>query len=157
MLVIRLQRTGRKGHAQYRLVAQDSRFSVSSGRVVSYLGSYNPHTKEAKIDGEAVAKYLDNGAQVSDRVAGLLKANGIKLPDWVKASTPSKRAIRNPEKLRRNRPEEPKEEPAPVAEEAPAEETPVTEEAAPVAEVAEEVAETPAAEPTPEEPAAKTE
>jgi small subunit ribosomal protein S16 len=104
MLAIRMQRTGRKGHAQYRLVAQDSRFSPTSGRVVAYLGSYNPHTKEAVIDGEKVSTYLANGAQPSDRAAKLLKKEGIKLPDWVKISPDKKREIRNPEKLRRNRP-----------------------------------------------------
>lgn len=106
MLTIRLKRTGRRGHAQYRLVAQDSRFSPSSGRVVAYLGSYNPHTKEATIDGEKVSAYLSNGAQPSDRAAKLLKSEGIKLPDWVQQPADKKREIRNPEKLRRNRPTE---------------------------------------------------
>lgn len=139
MLVIRLQRTGRKGHAQFRVVVQDSRRTPTSGRVVASLGHYNPHTKETVINKEKAQFYLDHGAQPSDRVAGLLKKEGVKLPDWVKLPEQQSREIRNPEKLRRNQPkEEPvkAEEPAAeevvaeaeTAEEKPAEET--TEESA---------------------------
>jgi hypothetical protein len=35
MLAIRMQRTGRKGHAMFRVVVQDSRLTPSSGRVVA--------------------------------------------------------------------------------------------------------------------------
>ncbi len=105
MLAIRLQRTGRKGHAQYRMIVQDSHRAPSSGKVVTFLGSYNPHTKVATIDKEKAQRFLDNGAQPSDRVAGLLKKEGVTLPKWVTVSAPGKRAIRNPEKLRRNQPE----------------------------------------------------
>lgn len=104
MLSIRMQRTGRHGHAQYRLIVQDSRFSPTSGRVVAFLGSYDPHTKQATVNGEKVAEYLDNGAQPSDRVAKLLQKEGIKLPDWVKISPEKSREVRNPDKLRKNRP-----------------------------------------------------
>jgi small subunit ribosomal protein S16 len=127
MLVIRLQRTGRSGHAQFRVVVQDSRFSPTSGRVVAYVGSYNPHTKVAAIDKEKIAGYLSNGAQPSPRVASLLKKESVKLPSWVKTAKPSKKAIKHPEKLRRNRPAgEPAPEAKPEAEEPEAEETPAT-------------------------------
>lgn len=136
MLAIRLQRTGRKGHAQYRVVVQDSRLTPTSERVVYRLGNYNPHSKELNIDKEKAAFYLEHGAQPSDRVARLLKNNDVKLPDWVKIADPIKRDIRNPEKLRRNQPAEaevkdkaPAEEPA--AEEAASEEAPTEEAAAP--------------------------
>lgn len=106
MLAIRMQRTGRKGHAQFRVVVQDSRFSPTSGRVVAYLGSYNPHTKTTTLDKEKAASYLTNGAQPTERVAGLFKSEGVKLPVWVKQQSKHERVIRNPEKLRRNRPAE---------------------------------------------------
>lgn len=104
MLAIRLQRTGRKGHAQFRMIVQDSRRSPSSGRVVHYLGSYNPHSKTAQIDTEKAAFYLKNGARPSDRAARLLKAEGVKLPSWVELEGKKKGALRNPDKLRKNRP-----------------------------------------------------
>ena len=104
MLAIRTQRTGRSGQAQFRVIVQDSRFSPTSGRVVAYLGSYNPHTKETTLDGEKLGQYLANGAQPSDRVASLMKKQGIKLPAWFKQSAPKKGAIKNPEKRRSTNP-----------------------------------------------------
>lgn len=126
MLTIRLQRGGRKGHPQYRVVVQDSRFSPTSGRYAALIGTYNPHTKECTIDKEKAEKYLSNGAQPSERVASLFAMNGITLPKWVKVATQKSRTMRNADKLRRNRPaEEVVEE---VVAEAPAEETAVAEE-----------------------------
>lgn len=122
MLAIRMQRTGRKGHAQFRLIVQESRLSPSSGKVVARLGSYDPHAKAAVIDKEKVTFYLDNGAQPSDRVARLLKAEGVKLPAWIKLEADKQRKVRNPDKRRSTAPDEPVE---PVEAEAPAEsETP---------------------------------
>lgn len=107
MLTIRLQRLGKTHYATYRLVVQDARRHPSSGKVVAYLGSYNPHTKEAQLDNELVSKFLSNGAQPSDRVVKILTANGIEMPKWVKpVNVERKRAIRNPEKLRKNQPAE---------------------------------------------------
>ncbi len=110
MLVIRFQRTGRKGHAQFRVVVQDSRRTPTSGKIVAQVGTYNPHTKVAVLDKERAQTYLDNGAQPSDRVVLLFKKEGVKLPNWVKLPLTQEAKIRHPEKLRRNRPEEPKEE-----------------------------------------------
>lgn len=123
MLAIRLQRLGRKGYPVYRLAVQEAQRHPSSGRVVAYVGTYNPHTKEVKIQTEAAQKYLDTGAQPTPRVAKLLKEAGVTLPSWVKEpAADKKKAIRNSEKLRKN---QPKEEPAPeeavAAEESPAE------------------------------------
>jgi small subunit ribosomal protein S16 len=40
-----MQRTGRRGHAMFRVIVQDSHRSPTSGKVVAFLGSYDPHTK----------------------------------------------------------------------------------------------------------------
>lgn len=120
-----MQRTGRKGHAMFRVVVQDSRVTPTSGKVVAMLGSYDPHAKAAVLDKEKAATFLKNGARPSDRAAMLLKSEGVKLPSWVEIDTKKAGKLRNPEKLRKNRPAEPKAEEAteePVAE-APAEET----------------------------------
>lgn len=107
MLSIRLQRLGRKAYPTYRLAVQESQRHPSSGRVVAYVGSYNPHTKQANIQVELAQKYLDNGAQPSPRVVKLLADAGVKLPKWVTKSTTDKsKAIRNPDKLRKNQPKE---------------------------------------------------
>ncbi len=126
MLAIRLQRLGRKGYPVYRIAVQEAQRHPSSGRVVAYVGTYNPHTKEVTLQKEDAQKYLDNGAQPTPRVVKLLKQEGIKLPKWVKeAATDKQKTIRNAEKLRKNQPkEEAVEEPAEeVAEDAPAEES----------------------------------
>src|SRR5580698_5290501 len=101
MLVIRMQRTGRKGHAMFRMVVQESRLTPTSGKVVALLGSYDPHAKAITVDKEKAALYLKNGAQSSDRVARLLKNEGVKLPSWVKITEGKQRTVRNPEKLRK--------------------------------------------------------
>lgn len=106
MLAIRMQRTGRKGHAMFRLVVQESRLTPTSGKVVVTLGSYDPHAKVATIDKEKATYYLGHGAQPSDRAARLLKAEGVDLPSWVKLPADKKRTIRNTDKLRRNQPKE---------------------------------------------------
>lgn len=119
MLAIRLQRLGRKAYPVYRVAVQEAQRHPSSGRVVAYVGSYNPHTKDANINVEAAQKYLDNGAQPTPRVAKLLKEAGVKLPKWVKEFQGGKtKAVKNTEKLRKN---QPKEEPAAEETEAPAE------------------------------------
>jgi len=106
MLAIRLQRIGRKGHPEYRMIVQDSRRTPTSGKVVANLGNYNPHTKAVNINKEKAELFVKNGAQPSPRVAKLLKAEGVKLPDWVKLGSEKTKTIKNPEKLRRNRPAE---------------------------------------------------
>lgn len=129
MLAIRMQRTGRKGHAMFRMVVQESRRTPTSGRIVALLGSYDPHTKTAQIEKDKVAFYLSNGARPSDRVARLLQAEGVTLPKWVELAESKSRGIRNPDKLRKNRPAE-----EPAEAEAAAEETPPPETEAPEAE-----------------------
>jgi small subunit ribosomal protein S16 len=125
MLAIRMQRTGRKGHAMFRVVVQESRLTPTSGKVVVNLGSYDPHAKVATLDKEKAALFLSNGAQPSERVARLLQSEGVKLPSWVKLPESKAGKLRNPEKLRKNQPKEAApvaEKPAEEPEEAPTEE-----------------------------------
>jgi small subunit ribosomal protein S16 len=141
MLAIRLQRLGRKAAPVYRVAVQEAQRHPSSGRVIAYVGAYNPHTKDVKLDKEKIEFYLKNGAQPTPRVVKLLVEQKVTLPDWVKqVRTDRQAAIRKPEKLRKNQPAEA----AAPAEEAPAEKPADTPD--------EEAAESPA-EPTDEAPA----
>ena len=116
MLAIRMQRVGRKGHPEFRVVVQDARLTPTRGRVVAKLGHVNPHSKSTTIDKEKVEFYLNNGAQPSPRVVRVLQSEKIKLPEWVTVpSADKKRAIKNSDKLRRNRPAEEVVEEAPEA------------------------------------------
>lgn len=142
MLAIRLQRRGRKGLAQYRVIVQDHRLTPTSGNVVYSLGNYDPHAKTATLDQEKAEFYLNHGAQPSNSVARLFQREGIKLPDWVEIEDKLEGKLKNAEKLRKDQPEEE------VKEEAPAEETKEESEAE---QKTEEVKEEPAAEPKAEE------
>ena len=125
MLAIRLQRLGRKAYPVYRIAVQEANRHPSSGRVVAYVGSYNPHTKEVSVQKEAAQKYLDNGAQPTPRVVKLLAGEGVKLPKWVKQPmTDRTKTTKNAEKLRKNQPKEEAaaEEPAEAPADEPAEE-----------------------------------
>ena len=102
MLSIRLQRTGRKNLAQFRLVVQESHRTPTSGKVVANLGHYNPHTKASQIDLKKLKFYLKNGAQPTHRVQVLLLSQKVQLPNWVKTPPASQRQTKNPDKLRRH-------------------------------------------------------
>lgn len=104
MLAIRLQRTGRKGLAHYRVIVQEAQKSPKSGRVVARIGHYNPHTKEVVVDKEQAEKFMKNGAQPSDKVARLFKSEKVKLPSWVELDSNKKRSVKNTEKLRKHQP-----------------------------------------------------
>lgn len=107
MLAIRLQRLGRKGYPTYRVAVQESQRHPSSGRVVAYVGSYNPHTKETNFDTEKVEFYLNHGAQPTPRVVKLLTEQKVKLPDWViKHTGKGASSVKHAEKLRKNQPKE---------------------------------------------------
>lgn len=122
MLVIRMQRTGRTGHAQFRVVVQDSRRTPTSGKIVAALGHFNPHTKETSLDKEKASHFLEHGAQPSERVIRLLQSEGVKLPKWVKLPTKKTGEIRNVDKRRSTRPAGAEPAEAPVEPEVPAEE-----------------------------------
>jgi small subunit ribosomal protein S16 len=147
-----MQRVGRTGHAQFRMIVQDSRFHPTSGRVVAYLGSYNPHSKESNFDKEKLQAYLANGAQPSPRVVKLLMSQKVKLPEWVNEPANKQKEVRNPDKRRSTRPEGEAAPEAPLAKDATAAEEPAE---TPVEEPAETPSEPTAAEQPAEEPKAE--
>ncbi|HVW67108.1 MAG TPA: 30S ribosomal protein S16 [Candidatus Peribacteraceae bacterium] len=79
MLVIRLQRTGRKNLATYRIVAADKARPVK-GKFLEILGHYLPARKDPvwQVNQERVTYWVSKGAIPSDTVARLLKKNGVK-------------------------------------------------------------------------------
>ena len=76
MVTIRLALGGAKKRSFYHVVVADSRRS-RNGRFIERLGFYNPIAKgqeeKLKIDNERLTYWLSQGAQASDRVAGLVK------------------------------------------------------------------------------------
>lgn len=89
MLVIRLNRVGRRNKAQFRIVVQEHTIAPG-GRHIAIVGSYNPHTKVIILKEDEIKKYIANGAQPSDSVHNLLvRENVIDAP---------KRSVKMPDK-----------------------------------------------------------
>ena len=78
MVKIRLRRMGAKKAQYYRIVVADSR-SPRDGRCIEEIGAYNPLTEPATItvDSEKAKTWIQNGAQPTDTVRGLLKKAGV--------------------------------------------------------------------------------
>ncbi len=78
MVTIRLSRTGAKRNAFYHIVAIDSR-KKRDGLPLERLGFFNPSAMgqevSLKIEMERIEYWVSQGAQISDRVAKLIKDN----------------------------------------------------------------------------------
>ena len=76
MVVIRLARGGAKKRPFYHLVVTDKR-NRRDGRYIERVGYFNPLAKgqeiRLNIEKERVQHWLSQGAQMSDRVAKLVK------------------------------------------------------------------------------------
>ena len=74
MVKIRLRRMGAKKNPFYRVVVADSR-SPRDGRYLEEIGFYDPlaEGEKIKVDLERAKYWIDNGAQPTDTVRGLLK------------------------------------------------------------------------------------
>lgn len=72
MVRIRLSRRGKKKAPFYRVVITDKR-TKRSGAPVEEIGTYNPKTKELKIDRAKAEKWIKLGAVPTETVASLLK------------------------------------------------------------------------------------
>jgi small subunit ribosomal protein S16 len=75
---LRLTRVGGRKNPIWRVVAADQR-SPRDGRVIETIGHYNAQTEPSTIvlDEERVRAWLAKGAQPSNTVRRLLKAQGI--------------------------------------------------------------------------------
>jgi small subunit ribosomal protein S16 len=77
MLMMRLQRVGRKNDPSFRIVVTDKRTGVKSDRHVDRLGSYNPKMNHVQIDGEKAKEWLAKGVQPSDTLHNILVSQKI--------------------------------------------------------------------------------
>ena len=77
MVKIRLTRGGAKKRPFYHIIVTDSR-SARDGRNIERVGFYNPVAqgaeKRIELDLDRVKHWVDNGAQLTDKVADLYKA-----------------------------------------------------------------------------------
>ena len=87
---LRLTRVGKKKQPQYRIVAADSR-SPRDGRFIEILGHYHPLEEPSglTVDNDKAVKWLQQGAQPTERVKKLLEISGA-LEQFTSAKTAAK-------------------------------------------------------------------
>ena len=87
MIKIRLRRTGATKQPHYRIVVADAR-APRDGRYIDLIGNYDPLTEPATInvDAEKAAKWVQQGAQMSETVEKLFARVGVL--DQVKGASP---------------------------------------------------------------------
>jgi len=72
MLMIRLQRVGKKNEPTFRIVLTDSKNSSKSGKFLEVLGSYDARDKnQTKIDSDRAQYWISKGAKLSDTINNL--------------------------------------------------------------------------------------
>ncbi len=76
MVVIRLARSGSKKRPFYHISVADSR-NARDGRFIERVGFFNPvargQEERVRIDAERIEYWVGKGAQLSDRVAKIVK------------------------------------------------------------------------------------
>jgi small subunit ribosomal protein S16 len=87
MLKIRLQRIGKRGQAYFRVVVLEHT-TKPKGKYLEFLGSYDPHKNELKIDRERIKYWLSKGAKLSETVNNLLVERKIIEGEKVKVWKP---------------------------------------------------------------------
>lgn len=97
MLVIRLQRTGRKNLPSFRLVVAEKARSAK-GKFHEIVGHYLPAQEPpvVSVEKERISHWVKQGAQPSDTVARLLKRQGMENMDRF-IQRYAKRKSKNPE------------------------------------------------------------
>ncbi len=72
MVRIRLSRRGKKKAPFYRIVVTDKR-TKRDGAPIEEIGTYNPKTKELKIDKSKAEVWIKKGAIPTETIVSLLK------------------------------------------------------------------------------------
>jgi small subunit ribosomal protein S16 len=141
MLMMRLQRVGRKNDPSYRIVVTDKRTGPKSDKHVDRLGSYNPKMNHIQIDADKAKEWLAKGVQPSATMHNLLISQKVIKGDKINV-LPKKAPIIDEEAIKKAEEEAAAKAEAESAEEAPAEDEKTEEaaEEAPAEETAEEVA-----------------
>lgn len=163
MLMLRLQRIGRRNEPHYKIVVIEKSKGPKSQKYVDIVGSYNPKAGTVTMNEDKAKKHLANGVQPSDTVYNMLVTKGL-IDGKKKNVLPKKSPVIDEEKIAREKEEaeakaakaaeekaaaeaaaKAEEEAAATAEEAPAEEVSVeTPSEETLEEAAEEAPEVPA-------------
>ena len=90
MLKIRLQRTGKRGQAYFRVVVLEHT-TKPKGKYLEFLGSYDPHKNEVSVKADRVKYWLSMGAHLSETANNLLVGKGVIEGEKVKVWKPKKK------------------------------------------------------------------
>lgn len=91
MLMVRLQRVGKKHDPSFRVVLADSRRAARSGSVKDILGFYNARKNQTKLNGDKIKEWISKGAKPSDTVRNLLVKERIIKGPKINVLPPKKR------------------------------------------------------------------
>ncbi len=97
MLIIRLQKVGRKNDPSFRVVVTDSKNAPQSGNFLEVLGLHDPIRKVTNLYPERITYWLSVGAKTSDTVHNLLIKQGIISGQKVKVAPLAKEPERESE------------------------------------------------------------
>lgn len=90
MLMIRLQRVGRKNDPAFRVVVTDRRHAAKSGKFLTVVGAYDPKEKRVRLDGDRIKHWLSVGAKASATVHNLLIKHKIITGQKIRIVLPAK-------------------------------------------------------------------
>lgn len=76
MLTIRLRRVGRAHKPEYRIVVAEKHRHTTK-LVIETLGTYNPITKDFKVDQERVKHWIGLNIEMSETVQAIFKKNSV--------------------------------------------------------------------------------
>ena len=92
MLTIRLQRTGKKNQADFRIVLAEKEMPVNK-KFVEILGSYNPRKKAFQVKEERVKYWILQRIEMSETIHNLFVTKGFVEGNKVKAFTIPKKPV----------------------------------------------------------------
>jgi small subunit ribosomal protein S16 len=99
MLIIRLQRTGKKNQADFRIVLAEKEAPVNK-KITEVLGSYNPRKKTFQVKGDRLKYWLGQKVSLSETAHNLLVTKGLLDGKKVKAfnipKKPAEPAVEKP-------------------------------------------------------------
>lgn len=90
MLTIRLKRVGKKNSPAFRVILAEKSSSARTGKVIEYLGSYNPISKAKAFNKERILYWISKGAKPSPSFHNQLVSEKIIDDKKVKAWRPKK-------------------------------------------------------------------
>ncbi|MEK7217793.1 MAG: 30S ribosomal protein S16 [Patescibacteria group bacterium] len=95
MLIMRLQRIGKRGQAYFRIIVTEHT-KKPQGEYLELLGSYDPHKKSLLVKKERIEHWMSKGVQLSPTVNNLFVNNKIIVADKKLSWKPKRPASERP-------------------------------------------------------------